>query len=148
MGRFWKGFGWGVVGTLAMSALMILGMLTGMAPMPQPIPVAIVATITGGALPQPGMMALAAVLHLGYGGAWGGVLAAVKRPVTLRDGIGLGVFLWLIMQIVALPFLGWGLFGMAHTPMIAVATLILHLVYGGTYGALMDRNRAARPAMP
>lgn len=62
-------------------------------------------------------------------------------------GIGLGVFLWLIMQVVVLPFLGWGLFGTAQTPKIAVATLVLHLVYGPTFGWLMGRNETdAAPA--
>lgn len=145
MQRFWKGFGWGVVATVAMSVFMIAGMLSGMAPMPNPVPAAIVGKLTAGALPQAGTMALAAALHLGYGGFWGGVLATATRPVTLWKGFALGVFLWLIMQVVVLPFLGWGVFGMEHTPLIAVATLLLHLVYGGTYGGLMDRGEVRRP---
>lgn len=47
------------------------------------------------------------------------------------------------MQVVVLPFLGWGLFGASQTPRIAVATLVLHLVYGATYGWLMDRPGGA-----
>ena len=142
--RFWKGFGWGVVATIAMSALMVIGMLTGMAPMPKPIPAAIVGKLTGGALPQLAIMGLAVVLHLGYGGLWGGAFASVVRRVTVWRGIGLGVLLWLIMQVAVLPFLGWGVFGTNQTPKIAVATLILHLVYGGTFGWLMDRSGASR----
>lgn len=138
--RFTKGFGWGVVATLAMSALMIIGVFTGTAPMPKPIPAAIVGKVTGGSLPQAATMALAVALHLGYGGFWGGVFAAFVRPVTVVRGVGLGVGLWLVMQVAVLPFLGWGLFGTAHTPKIAVATLVLHLVYGATFGWLMDRN--------
>lgn len=144
--RFWRGFGWGVVATLAMSALMIVGLLTGMAPMPKPIPAAIVGKLTGGGLPQAATMALAVVLHLAYGGFWGGVFAAFTRPVTLWRGIGLGVALWLIMQVVVLPFLGWGLFGTAQTPKIALATLVLHLVYGATYGWFMDRHASGAVA--
>lgn len=140
--RFWKGFGWGVAATVAMSALMIIGTLTGMSPMPKPIPGAIAGKLTGGALPQLATMALAVVLHLSYGGFWGGAFAAVVRRVTIWKGIGLGVVLWLIMQVVVLPFLGWGLFGTGQTPKIAVATLVLHLVYGATYGWLMDREAA------
>lgn len=140
--RFWKGFGWGVVATVAMSVLMILGVVTGVAPMPRPIPAAIVGKLTGGALPQPAHMGLAIILHLGYGGFWGGVLAAATRPVTIAKGLGLGVFLWLVMQVAVLPYLGWGLFGTAQTPMIAVATLVLHLVYGVTLGGLMDRRQS------
>ncbi len=142
MRRFWSGAGWGVVATLAMSVLMILGLVSGASPMPKPIPAAIVGKLTGGGLPKPALMAAAALLHLAYGGFWGGVLAATTRRVTVGRGIALGVFLWLLMQVVVLPFLGWGAFGTAVTPMIAVATLVLHLVYGGTFGALMDRGPA------
>lgn len=142
--RFGRGFGWGVVATIAMSVLMIVGMLTGIAPMPKPIPAAIVGQLTGGSLPQSATMALAVVLHLGYGGFWGGVVAAGTRRVTVWRGVGLGVGLWLIMQVAVLPFLGWGLFGTAQTPKIAIATLVLHLVYGATYGWLMDRDAAGR----
>lgn len=138
--RFWSGAGWGVVATIAMSALMIAGVLTGMAPMPKPIPAAIVGKLTGGGLPEPATMALAVILHLGYGGFWGGAFAAVTRRVTIWRGIALGVFLWLIMQVFVLPFLGWGLFGTDQTPKIAVATLVLHLVYGATFGWLMSRS--------
>lgn len=143
MGRFWRGVGWGVVATVAMSVLMILGMLSGRAPMPAPIPAAIVGQLTGGGLPQPALMAVAALSHLAYGGFWGGVLAASTRPVTVMKGVGLGVVLWLLMQVIVLPFLGWGLFGVSQTSMIAVATLILHLVYGATYGWLMARTETA-----
>jgi hypothetical protein len=38
------------------------------------------------------------------------------------------------MELMVLPLLGWGVFGSAITPKIAIATLALHLVYGGTLG--------------
>jgi hypothetical protein len=141
--RLVRGFVWGVIATLAMSVVMVAGVLTGLAPMPMPIPVAIVATLLdGGGIPQPLLLALAIGAHLAYGGAWGAVLATFARPVTITLGIGLGIVLWLIMQVVVLPFLGWGAFGAAVTPAIAVATLVLHLVYGLTLGWVADRETA------
>jgi hypothetical protein len=142
--RLAVGFGWGMVATIAMSALMILGVVTGLSPMPSPIPEAIVNKglgLLGVGLPRPLIVLLAAVAHLSYGGVAGAVLAALIRPVTVWKGLGWGVFLWLLMGVVALPFLGWGFFGIAITPRIAVATLILHLVYGATLGLLMDRGQ-------
>jgi hypothetical protein len=139
------GFGWGLVATLAMSAVMVTGYITGIAPMPEPIPGAIVGKVVkgviGAEIPQIAIMALAIASHFTYGGFWGAVLAGLARPVTIWKGLGLGVFLWLVMDIVVLPFLGWGFFGISITPRIAVATLILHLVYGFTLGWLMDRER-------
>jgi hypothetical protein len=144
-GRFWTGFGWGVVATIGMSVLMLLGRATGLTPMPKPVPVALVARILGGG-PKPLLMTLGALSHLAYGGFWGGVLASATRRIDLAKGLGLGIALWLLMQLVALPFLGWGAFGLALTPKIAVATLVLHLVYGGLLGVLADRPKVPATA--
>lgn len=146
MRRFWTGAAWGAVATVAMSVLMLLGVASGASPMPKPIPAAIVGKLTGGMLAKPTLMATAALLHLGYGAFWGGVLATLSPQVKIGRGLALGVLLWLLMQVLVLPFLGWGAFGAAVTPKIAVATLVLHLVYGGTLGALLDRQPAATSA--
>ena len=130
--RIVRGFGWGIVATFAMSILMIIGFTKGIAPMPQPIPKALVASVLSG-LPKPAFIVLAVGAHLTYGSIWG-VLAAATRSVTTLDGLGYGVLLWVLMGIVFLPYLGWGLFGIAITPVIAVTALVLHLVYGGTLG--------------
>lgn len=135
------GFGWGVVATLAMSALMVLGVATGLSPMPSPVPAAIVSKIFGGGLPQPLILLLAAGGHLIFGGLGGAALASITSRVTVWKALGLGIVLWLFMEIAVLPFLGWGPFGLEITPRIAVATLVLHLVYGLTLGLLMDRKQ-------
>lgn len=44
------------------------------------------------------------------------------------------------MQLIVLPLLGWGVFGVAITPPTAVATLVLHLIYGPSLGWLIDRH--------
>lgn len=123
-----------------MSILMFLAVVSGKSPMSQPIPKAVVTQLFGSYLPKPMLMALAIGLHLGYGGVFGAILAWIARPVTTRNGLGLGVGLWALMQVTFLPFLGWGLFGTAITPAIAVATFVLHLVYGGVLGWALDRE--------
>ena len=50
--------------------------------------------------------------------------------------------MWVLMGVVFLPVVGWGLFGTSITPQIAVATLVLHLVYGLTLGLLLDRGKS------
>lgn len=137
--RFLPGVGWGAVATVAMSIPMIAGAVAGFLPMPRPIPVAIVGTILGEGIPRPALMALATGSHLAYGGVAGGILAVLTRPVTVPRGLGWSVLLWSVMGIAWLPFLGWGLFGTGISPRVAVATLVLHLIYGGTLGWLMDR---------
>lgn len=138
--RLQHGFLWGVVATVIMSLFMLLGVITGKTPFPRPIPLAVVQNILGSSTAQPILMLAAITSHLAYGGFWGALLAAWTRPITLGKGVALGVFLWLIMQIVVLPLLGWGLFGTAITSTIALATLVLHLIYGGSLGLLADRH--------
>lgn len=146
--RVLAGFWWGVVATLAMSVVMIAATITGLSPMPAPIPAALVTQVFGPGLPKPAMMLLAALSHLAYGGVWGAILAGAVRPVTIGKGLLLGVILWLVMQVVVLPYLGWGAFGFAITPRIAIATLVLHLIYGAVLGWVVDRHAipAAAPA--
>ena len=127
-------FVWGVVATIAMSIPMMIGMATGVAPMPEPIPKALVSLVFGAGLPAPLLMALSAGSHLGYGGVFGALLARLYPEAGIWEGLGLGVLLWLVMEIVVLPVLGWGFFGAAITPKIAVATLVLHLIYGAALG--------------
>lgn len=137
--RLWRGFGWGVTATIAMSIPMIIGTAAGVAPMPEPIPKALVTLIFGAGLPTPLLMILAAGSHLGYGGLFGAILTRLYPSAGVWTGLGLGVLLWLVMEIVVLPVLGWGVFGVAVTPTIAVATLVLHLIYGGTLGWGLSR---------
>lgn len=138
--RFWPGVGWGMLATVAMSIPMIAGAVTGVLPMPRPIPVAIVGELLGGGLPRPLAMALGTGSHLAYGGVAGGVLAVLTRPVTIMKGLGWGVLLWGIMGFTWLPFLGWGVFGTGISPRVAIATLVLHGIYGATLGWLVDRQ--------
>ena len=137
--RLWRGVGWGVLATIAMSIPMLIGTATGMSPIPEPIPKALVTLVFGAGLPAPLLMLLAAGSHLAYGGFFGGVLARFVRPVTLGKGLGLGAVLWLVMQVVVLPLLGWGFFGAAVTLKITVASLLLHLIYGAVLGWGLDR---------
>lgn len=146
MDRIIRGFGWGVAATVVMSAFMLLATATGVSPLPQPIPAAIAQGLLGEGRPAPLIMGFAIVTHLGYGGIWGAVLAATVQPVTLTRGLVLGVGLWLLMQIIVLPLLGWGLFGTAISPRVAIATLVLHLIYGAALGWVMDRAPAAEVA--
>ena len=137
-----QGFLYGLLGTLAMSIIMLIGMASGMSSIPEPIPLAIAKGVLG-SMAKPLLMAFAIITHFGYGAVNGAILGYLfKEKCTIWHGIGWGVFLWLIMELVVLSLLGWGVFGLAITPAIAVATLILHLIYGATLGWGMTRINA------
>lgn len=122
-----------------MSTLMVVGVVTGAAPMPRPIPEAIVSLVIGD-VATPIRMLVAVSAHLLYGGVFGSLLTGMVQQVSVWKGLTLGVVLWIGMGIVALPLIGWGVFGTAITPKIAVATLVLHLVYGGVLGWTLHRT--------
>jgi multisubunit Na+/H+ antiporter MnhC subunit len=136
-----KGLLYGLLGTLIMSLIMLTGMGTGISPIPEPIPLAIASGLLGNAA-QPLLMLFAVITHFGYGAFWGAVLFRIyKTTGTLWHGLAWGAMLWVIMQVMVLPLLGWGIFGIAVTPKIAVVTLILHLVYGSILGWGLNRIR-------
>lgn len=141
--RLAAGAGWGVVATVVMSVVMLVATATGVAPMPKPVPAALVAQ-TLGSLPQPVLLVLAVVAHLTYGAVAAAVLTGLVRQVSVWIAVGYGVLLWALMGLVWLPYLGWGLFGTAVTPAIAVATLVLHLIYGATLALVLNRHRVLR----
>lgn len=143
--RLLVGAGWGAVATVAMSVVMLAGVATGVSPMPKPIPVALVAR-TLGIAPGPALIVLAVVAHLAYGTVAGAVLAGLAGRVAVWHGLVFGGVLWVAMGLVWLPFLGWGPFGTGLTPKIAVATLVLHVVYGLTLGAVLACGHASRPS--
>lgn len=140
-----KAFTWGILATIAMSVIMITGKITGIAPMPKPIPLAITGILFGKNSPFPLLMITAIIFHLGYGGVWGVLLSAVIKEITITKGLMLGLILWLIMQLMVLPILGWGIFGMNISPKIAIATLVLHVVYGVVLGWGISRWQKAVP---
>lgn len=109
-------------------------MISGISPIPQPIPAAIIESILG-TLPKPVLMILGMGAHFMYGGIGGPVLFKVakeQRPII--QGLAWGIILWLIMHLIVLPLIGWGFFAGTMNPKIVPATLLLHLIYGGVLG--------------
>lgn len=125
-----------------MSIPMVIAMKTGIAPMPAPIPLEIAKTILGD-VAKPLLMAVAILSHFGYGAFWAALAAKVRWPFGIKEGLGLGVGLWALMQIAVLPLIGWGVLGLEITgfpPKIALATLVLHLIYGLVVGSGLARS--------
>lgn len=146
--RILRGFLFGVVATIAMTIvhiliLVIVPRMTGAPVMPKPIPEVLIGKIFGPGLSKSILVFLAAMIHLGYGGFWGGILFALTPRVTVWKGVAMGAFLYLLMQLFLLPFLGWGVFGGAIPQKIAIGSLATHFTYGVTLGWLGGRKRPA-----
>lgn len=143
------GIGCGVVATVSMSAVHFAARWVGVFPEWKPVPLAVTLKIFSGVVPQPLILPVAVIIHLTYGGFWAGVLWTMTRRVTIWKGVGMGAFLWLVMQLAIFPFLGWGVFGMRLAASIVpnvlpipAAAFAEHMVYGSVLGWLGSRSAA------
>lgn len=137
----------GALGSLVMFALIMFGIHgAGIAPFNLPPSAAFLEKIGLNVGPLP------LLVHFGYGATWSLVLVGLYgRETSVGKGLGLAVGLWLIMMVAYSPMIGWGVFGVGGAghelppadPLYlgspvkyVVATLVLHLIYGGIIGGL------------
>jgi hypothetical protein len=142
--RFWRGCEWGIVATLAMTAVLLLVWKLSPGAVPAPLPlgitVGIVARVFDVQPMTPGVLILGTILQFAYGAIWGGLLGTI-RVETVGRGIALGLGLWLMMLIFYMPMAGIDVFDVATSKGIWIATLIGHLIYGYTLGWLLARDQ-------
>lgn len=141
--RFWIGCEWGLIGTLAMTTVMLIVYFASPSISSQPLPLAITAGIIsrvfGVTQVSFWILLLGIILQLVYGAVWGGLLAASSPNVTIGKAVGVAVGLWALMWIFYVPMVGGGVFSFATNPAVWVLTLVFHLIYGVTMGAGLHR---------
>ena len=89
------------------------------------------------------------ILHFLYGVFWAVLFFAYfKQPYTLKQALGLSLLMWILMQVVMAPLIGWGLFGtgaanldgtplaLGSTPKYLLVTVVFHLIYGVVLGLI------------
>ena len=146
--RSLRGAVWGLGATVVMTAIMVFGALVFLSSFARPpFPYLLIDHLlphaSGGAT-----AAVTVVAHFGFGALMGVLFAFFSEPMTLAKGVGFATLVWLAMQITFIPWLGWGDFAFIHSSAFAHSsvwpflwyTLILHLVYGVTLGALGARD--------
>ena len=142
--RFLEGARAGLIATLAMSFVMILTYLIARRQFPEPVPLAMIANLLARlfrtATVTTGEVVVAAILHLAYGAFWFGMLAVSTYRVTWWKGLVVGLGLYLIMLVFMLPLVGQPVFNLATWGWMWLATLLMHIVYGVTGGAIMQRR--------
>ncbi|MGE0352184.1 MAG: DUF6789 family protein [Gemmatimonadales bacterium] len=128
----------GLVGTAAMTALMLMAPMMGMPKMP--VGEMLGAFLGIGAAAGWAMhVMIGVVLATIYGLA---VAARVPGAPAVRGAVyGIGVFL--VAQLLVMPMMGAGVFSGGNIPMI-MGSLMGHLVYGALVGAIYGRPEAAR----
>jgi uncharacterized membrane protein YagU involved in acid resistance len=136
----------GFVGTLAITFLMYIGgPMMGLAKMD-------IAAMLGGML---GSWAMGMTMHVINGTVTFPLIYAYllfgKLPgAPYVKGILWGVTLWVMAQLIVMPMMGAGLFGLKMSgPMSAVGSLVGHTIYGVLLGLIAGRAHSAglvRPA--
>lgn len=143
-----KSFVAGVLATVIMTAFLLLGMAMGGSPYPEPVPLAIVSAALGAGAPGALVIVVGVICHLIYGGSWAALFALTAQPISEAKGVGLGLLLWVLEQVVVVPLLGWGVFGASIVDTIAAnsvvilagTSLIFHLIYGLAVGMLLNQT--------
>jgi uncharacterized membrane protein YagU involved in acid resistance len=75
------------------------------------------------------------------------VLYGVLPGGPVLKGVTWGVILWALAQTIVMPLVGGGFFSAnAGGPMAAIASLLGHLIYGGTLGAIAGHEGVAAAA--
>jgi hypothetical protein len=129
----------GVIATAVMTTLMAAAPLLAGAHAQE-----VTARSTGWLRERPLWLALALVVHFGYGALAGAIYASAARRVSVVTGIFFGLGLWGVAVAVYAPLLGLGFVG-GHVPGLAALALPIHLVYGVTLGALGPRGEIVQP---
>ena len=143
--RVLRGAIWGLAAAIAMGAFMLIGWAAGGSSARRPFP----ALIVSQALGHRGGAAvglLAVVAFLAYGVLAVVAFAYFSRPMTLAKGIAYGMFVWFVMMVIFVPWLGWYDFGLRRGAGFALYTLVLHLIYGAVLGQLGARDERMHAA--
>ncbi|HYF23684.1 MAG TPA: DUF6789 family protein [Caulobacteraceae bacterium] len=136
--RVQKGILAGLAATAALTILMLLKDIAGIAPR-----VDLVALLSG-ALELPVWASW--IGHFLIGSVVWGALFALLAPripasTCTAKAVMFSIAAWLLMQLIILPMAGAGLFGLRYGGVAPLLTLALHVVYGLVLGAVYARLR-------
>lgn len=137
-----KGIAAGFIATVVLSAFMLLKAKMGM--LPEMNAIKLLSGMSHKMAGTPAMPAVGWFWHFLIGSVlWGGLFAAFHRSLPgaseVTRAVWLSVLAWLAMMIVVMPVAGKGLFALSIGPMAAVATLVLHIIFGVALGYSFDR---------
>jgi len=134
---------YGLAGTAIMSVFMMLFMMMGFAPLAEAFPFMVIKTMFYFIDSVFLLVTITYLAHFVYGSFWSAIFVSLFPQGRLGAGFSLGVFLWVVMNIVWLPFIGMK-YSATLKPQIAILTLLFHLIYGATLGYLCGKRLGDR----
>ncbi|MDE2343239.1 MAG: hypothetical protein KGL63_07580 [Betaproteobacteria bacterium] len=116
----------GLLNGIALAVILIATLKSGVSPMPAPLGLLFADTLFGRHLPVP----VGVAFHLAYVTFWSVVFIVFFRPrLAFSSALLLAAGLWIFALLVFVPFVGWGFFGMAFGPRIAIGLLVNHVLF-------------------
>lgn len=121
-----KAVGIGVATGVILSVIMVIGLKTGISPLPKPLALAFASTLLGTELPLP----VGLLFHLAWVTLWSVVYVKLFWDrLGFTRALGLGLALWALVLVAFFPYVGWGFLGLGVGPMLIVAALVSHLLF-------------------
>ncbi len=145
MNKWNKGLVAGLAATIVLSVLMLIKSAMGLLPAVDAIQMLTQLGATHFGLPS--SLAVGWIVHFVIGVVlWGLVFAGTYETWPdgpAMKGLVFSVMVWLLMMSMFMPMVGAGFFGTNIGAAPAVATLVLHLIFGLVLGAVFGQPRLA-----
>ena len=119
-----KAIGVGIGTGVLLSLIMIPATRAGISPMPKPLGLAF-AQLLLGKVPLP----VGILFHIAYVTIWSVIYVIAFQRRTFLNALWLALGLWALVLIMFYPLVGWGFFGLAVSPVLIVASLLLHILF-------------------
>lgn len=121
----------GLIATVVLSLLMVVKGMMGV--MPDLNVIAMLASKLGGSMAI-GWAAHFTIGAILYGLVFANLGSMIPGGSDIGRGVVLGVIGWLVMMVALMPMVGAGFFALNMGMMAAVATLVLHAIFGFVLG--------------
>jgi hypothetical protein len=121
-----RAVGVGIGVSILTAAIMVAALKTGISPLPKPLGLAFAETVLGRPLPLP----VGLLFHTAWVTTFSVIYVGLFRiALTFARALGLAIALWIVVLVFFFPIVGWGIFGLAVTPKLIVASAIPHLLF-------------------
>jgi hypothetical protein len=125
-GEWAKAVGVGIAVSILTAVIMMVGLRTGVSPLPKPLGLAFAETVLARTLPLP----VGVLFHTVWTTAFSVLYVVLFRDaLTFMRAFWLAFALWVLVLLVFFPIVGWGVLGLDVTPRLIVAAAVPHLLF-------------------
>lgn len=116
----------GVGVSMLTGVIMLIGLRTGLLPLPKSLGLAFANTLLGTSVSKP----VGFLFHTLWVTLFSAVYVVLFRDaLTFLRAFWLAFALWILTLVVFFPIVGWGFFGLAVTPKLIIASAAAHLLF-------------------